>query len=83
MRSYPPLEGEGRLVWSEAKYETGWGDLSARALFEGRDPHPTPPLISFASTLPLQGGIVITVKWASFDLCCNVNLPELSCLNWI
>ena len=57
MRSYPPLEGEGRLVWSEAKYETGWGDLSARALFEGRDPHPTPPLISFASTLPLQGRV--------------------------
>jgi hypothetical protein len=40
---------------SAAKCETGWGDLSTRALFEGRDCHPTPPLISFASTLPLQG----------------------------
>src|SRR5580692_8675472 len=27
-----PLEGEGRLILSEAKYETGWGDgLSTRA----------------------------------------------------
>jgi hypothetical protein len=26
-------------------------------LFEGRDCHPTPPLISFASTLPLQGRV--------------------------
>ena len=35
---------------------SGWGDgLPTRALFEGRDGHPTPPLISFASTLPLQG----------------------------
>jgi len=30
MRStYPPLEGEGRLAYSEAECETGWGDLSA------------------------------------------------------
>jgi hypothetical protein len=35
--------------------ETGWGDLSTRAPFAGRDCHPTPPLFSFASTLPLQG----------------------------
>jgi len=38
------LEGEGRITWSAAKCETGWGDLSTRALFEGRDRHPTPPL---------------------------------------
>src|SRR5258708_36304569 len=50
------LEGEGRLTLSAAKSETGWGDLSTRALFEGKDCHPTPPLISFASTLPLQAG---------------------------
>ena len=37
---------------------SGWGDgLPTRALFEGRDGHPTPPLISFASTLPLQGRV--------------------------
>src|SRR5450631_1562226 len=54
----PPLEGEGRLTLSAAKCETGWGEgLSTRALFEGRDRHPTPPLISFASTLPLQGRV--------------------------
>lgn len=36
------LEGEGRLVLSEAKYETGWGDsLSTEAVPEWRD-HPTP-----------------------------------------
>jgi hypothetical protein len=42
---------------SVAKCETGWGDLSTRALFEGRDRHPTPSLISFALTLPLQGRV--------------------------
>src|SRR5260370_34886756 len=57
LNSYPPLEGQGRLTLSGAKCETGWGDLSTRALFEGRDCHPTPPLISFASTLPLQGRV--------------------------
>ena len=35
---------------SAAKCETGWGDLSTRAPFGRRDCHPTPPLISFAST---------------------------------
>ncbi len=43
---------------SAAKCETGWGDsLSARTLPDTRDLHPTPPLISFASTLPLQGRV--------------------------
>ena len=43
---------------SVAKCETGWGDgLSTRTPFETRDCHPTPPLISFASTLPLQGRV--------------------------
>jgi hypothetical protein len=42
---------------SVAKCEPGWGDLSSRAPFDGRDCHPTPPLISFASTLPLQGRV--------------------------
>src|SRR3954454_13770848 len=40
--SYPPLEGEGRLTWSAAECETGWGDsLSIRALLdvEGLSPH--------------------------------------------
>src|SRR4051812_29159406 len=33
--SYPPLEGEGRLTWSAAECETGWGDsLSIRALLD-------------------------------------------------
>jgi hypothetical protein len=54
---HPPLEGEGRLALSEARCETGWGDLSTRTLFAMRDRHPTPPLISFASTLPLQGRV--------------------------
>ena len=57
--SYPPLEGEGRLTLSAAKCETGWGDLSTRALFEGKDCHPTPPLISFAST-PERASLVST-----------------------
>ena len=52
-----PWEGEGRLTLSGAKRETGWGDLSTRAPFETIDFHPTPPLISFASTLPLQGRV--------------------------
>ena len=35
----------------------GVGDgLSTRALFERRDRHPTPPRVTRASTLPLQGG---------------------------
>src|SRR5450432_629346 len=56
--AYPPLEGEGRLTLSAAKCETGWGDgLSTPAPLETRDCHPTPPLISFASTLPLQGRV--------------------------
>jgi hypothetical protein len=43
---------------SGAKCETGWGDgVSVRAPFKERDRHPTPPLISFASTLPLQGRV--------------------------
>jgi hypothetical protein len=42
---------------SVAKCETGWGDLSTRAPINGRYCHPTPPLISLASTLPLQGRI--------------------------
>src|SRR5216684_6171826 len=55
---YPPLEGEGRLALSAAICETGWGGgLTTRAVFKGRDCHPTPPLISFASTLPLQGRV--------------------------
>jgi hypothetical protein len=42
LASYPPLEGEGRLIWSAAKYETGWGDsLSTDTVPEWRD-HPTP-----------------------------------------
>src|ERR1700675_2667300 len=45
-----------------ARCETGWGDLSTRALFETRDCHPTPPLISFASTLPLQGRVKISSR---------------------
>jgi hypothetical protein len=44
---------------SEAECETGWGDsASTCTLIERMDFHPTPPLISFASTLPLQGGII-------------------------
>jgi ribosomal protein RSM22 (predicted rRNA methylase) len=43
---------------SAAKCETGWGDgLSTDALLQWIDCHPTPPLISFASTLPLQGRV--------------------------
>src|SRR6202035_1592055 len=35
----------GRLASSVARCGTGWGDgLSTRALFKGRDCHPTPPL---------------------------------------
>jgi hypothetical protein len=57
-----------RPMINSAKCETGWGDLSTRALFEGRNFHPTPPLISFASTLPLQGRVttrspILTIFW--------------------
>ena len=43
---------------SEAKCETGWGDLSTRALFdaEGPSPHPDREFHS-RSTLPLQGRV--------------------------
>src|ERR1700692_3978980 len=70
----PPLEGEGRLasrqrvgakrrpMINSARCETGWGDLSTRAPFETRDRHPTPPLISFASTLPLQGRVSVAAS---------------------
>jgi hypothetical protein len=36
--SYPPLEGQGRLAWSEAKCVTGWGDsLSSSVVFRWFD----------------------------------------------
>jgi hypothetical protein len=35
---YPPLEGEGRIVSSVARCETGWGGS------QSKDFHPTPPL---------------------------------------
>ncbi|RTE90838.1 hypothetical protein D6B98_22595 [Bradyrhizobium sp. LVM 105] len=40
--AYPPLEGEGRLMLSEARHETGWGDgLSAsHSARVERSPHP-------------------------------------------
>jgi hypothetical protein len=42
--AYPPLEGEGRLVSREARYETGWGDCSSVAypssLLARGSPHP-------------------------------------------
>jgi hypothetical protein len=53
----PSPGGGGSARMSGAKCETGWGDFSTRAPFETRDCHPTPPLISFASTLPLQGRV--------------------------
>src|SRR5712675_428897 len=83
LNPYPPLEGEGRLTLSQrvgakrrpminsAKCETGWGDLSAQALFERRDCHPTPPLISFVSTLPSWGGCASTTTSLRFvELIC-------------
>src|SRR6202171_5398901 len=55
--SFLPSPGGGGSA-RIARCETGWGDgPSTRAPFEGRDCHPTPPLISFASTLPLQAGL--------------------------
>src|SRR5258708_38608336 len=66
--SYPPLEGEGRLTLSGAKCETGRGDLSTRALFERRDCHPAPPLISFASTPPGEGAHQLPPRCASLNL---------------
>jgi len=48
---------------SEAKCETGWGDLSTRRLSETRDCHPTP--IASRSTLPLQGRVV-QITYADF-----------------
>src|ERR1700738_2734130 len=58
---HPPLEGEGRFTLSAAKCETGWGDLSTRVLFEGRDCHPTPSrILRCETTLPLQGRVRMT-----------------------
>jgi hypothetical protein len=51
---HPPLEGAGRLVLSEAKYETGWGDLSAGTARAERSPHPA---ALRASTRPLEGRV--------------------------
>jgi hypothetical protein len=54
------LTRRGRVGSHRAKQNArrGWGDsLSTWALYETRDLHPTPPLISFASTLPLQGRV--------------------------
>jgi hypothetical protein len=42
---------------SEAICEAGWGDPSTAGLIGWRDFHPTPQLISFAATLPLQGRV--------------------------
>jgi hypothetical protein len=55
MRHLPSPGGGGSA--RIARCETGWGDLSTRAPFARRNCHPTPPLISFASTLPLQGRV--------------------------
>ena len=59
---HPPLEGEGRLAWSAAKCETGWGgEVAERDITTLL--HPTPPLPDdaarrrVASTLPLQGRV--------------------------
>ena len=60
----PTGRANARPMTGSAKCETGWGDLSTRELFARRDCHPTPPLISFASTLPLQGrvrGVVLLI----------------------
>src|SRR5258708_16580042 len=65
---HPPLEGEGRFASREARCETGWGDgPSTRAPPERTDRHPTPPLISFASTLPLGRVIYLTSTGALSD----------------
>src|SRR5260221_37607 len=40
------LAGEGRLTLSVAECETGWGDVSNRAPFEGRNFSPASPRIS-------------------------------------
>jgi hypothetical protein len=43
---------------SAAKCETGWGDLSTRALFEAERPSPHPAReFHSRSTLPLQGRV--------------------------
>ena len=57
-RSYPPLEGEGRLALSEAKCETGWGgEATERGLADHHSllRHPTP--LAARATLPLQGRV--------------------------
>src|SRR5262249_1175676 len=55
----PTLPWRGRVgeASSEARCEPGWGDPSTRRLSETKNCHPTPPLISFAATLPLQGRV--------------------------
>ncbi|RXG84448.1 hypothetical protein EAS61_38870 [Bradyrhizobium zhanjiangense] len=55
-RCHPPLEGEGRLVLSAAKYETGWGDLSTRALLDVERPSPHPARATRDRPSPSRGG---------------------------
>jgi hypothetical protein len=63
--------GGGSHALGDAQHRpvrAGWGNsLSTCAPFEGRDCHPTPPLISFASTLPIQGRVrkIVTVQIAA------------------
>ncbi|BBB95981.1 hypothetical protein M2192_007066 [Bradyrhizobium elkanii USDA 61] len=60
---HPALEGEGRLTWSAAECETGWGDLSARTVPEWRD-HPTSVRIACEPILPLQGRMRAAIRYA-------------------
>ena len=56
-RASPSPGGEGRLTLSGAKCETGWGDLSTRALFEVRDRHPTARArVTASRPRPSRGG---------------------------
>src|SRR5262249_45060229 len=53
-----PWRGRVGSHGAQAECETGWGEsLSTRRLIEWRDFHPTPLLIAFAATLPLQGRV--------------------------
>src|SRR5579862_7385628 len=57
--AYPPLEGEGRLILSVAKYETGWGDSLSTGTVQGDrpSPHPAAPFSRVDPPPPGEGEI--------------------------
>src|SRR6266436_6723466 len=82
LNSYPPLEGEGRLTLSGAKCETGWGDLSTRALFERErlSPHPAAHFIRVDPPPSGEGEHQLPRRCASLNL--STQAAKASVRSW-